>query len=69
LNLLLHCSGQLNRVEADTALQANFSFVNENWSMAIRYEGAVKLQQDADEFDRALFDSTHGLITFLAQYF
>ena len=69
LNLLLHCSGQLNRVESDKALQANFSFVNDNWSMAIRYEGAIKAQQDADEFDRALFDSAHGLITVLSQYF
>ncbi len=69
LNLLLHCSGQLNRVESNKALQGNFAFINENWHMAIRYEGAIKTQQESDEFDRALFDPSKGLITFLSQHF
>jgi hypothetical protein len=69
LNLLLHCSGQLSHVESNKALQENFAFVNDNWSMAIRYEGAIRTQQDSDAFDFALFDPSHGLITFLSPYF
>jgi hypothetical protein len=37
--------------------------------MALRYEGATKTQQDADDFDQALFAPFHGVITFLSQYF
>lgn len=69
LNLLLHCSGQLKHVESQKPLQENFSFVNDHWSMAIRYEGAIKTQDDADAFDLALFDPAHGLMNFLTQYF
>jgi len=69
LDLLLHCSGQLNRVRSDKPLLENFSFIHDNWSMAIRYEGAVRTQQDSDAFDLALFDPSHGLIIFLSQYF
>jgi hypothetical protein len=69
LDLLFYCSGHYGRLKTDTILQQNFSFVYDNWSMALRYEGAIKAQQDSDAFDVALFDQTSGVITFLSQYF
>jgi len=56
LDLLFYCSGHYVRLMSDTLLQQNFSFIYDNWSMALRYEGAIKAQQDSDAFDVALFD-------------
>ncbi len=69
LDLLLCCSGQLSRFKPGTALETNFSFIQNNWSMTLRYEGAVRTQQNADQFNHALFDSVNGVITYLSQYF
>jgi hypothetical protein len=69
LELLLYCSGQQNRLIEDTAFQENFSLIYNNWSMALRYEGAIKSQQNSDEFDSALFDPAHGLIMQLSKHF
>jgi hypothetical protein len=69
LELLLCCSGQVSRFAPGTALETNFSLIHHNWSMTLRYEGAVKTQQDSDRFDRALFDPSNGVITDLSQYF
>ncbi|NUO83998.1 hypothetical protein HUU05_28315 [candidate division KSB1 bacterium] len=69
LDLLFYCSGQYRRLDSDDLLQENFSVVYKRWSLALRYEGATKTQRDADDFDQALFDSPHGVITFLSQYF
>jgi len=68
LDLLFCCSGQYSHLKVDNLLQENFSVVHKRWSMALRYEG-TKAQRDADDFDQALFDSSHGVITFLSQYF
>jgi hypothetical protein len=54
---------------SDTLLRQNFSLIYNNWSMTLRYEGAIKVRQDADAFEVALFDPTHGIITFLSEYF
>jgi hypothetical protein len=67
--LLLCCSGQQSRIAGDTALQTNFLLIHKRWSLSLRYEGAMKTQQDADDFNQALFDPSHGIITFLSQYF
>jgi hypothetical protein len=67
--LLLSCSGQQSRIADDAVLQTNFLLIHKRWSLSLRYEGAMKTQQDADDFDQALFDSSHGIITFLSQYF
>ncbi len=69
LDLLYYCCGQYSRFKSDKLLQENFSIVHKRWSMALRYEGATKTQRDAEDFDQALFDSAHGVITFLSQYF
>lgn len=69
LYLLLYCSGQHDHFKAGTAIETNFSLVHTDWSMSLRYEGAIKTQQDADRFDRALFDPSDGVITYLSQYF
>lgn len=69
LYLLLYCSGQHDHFKAGTAIETNFALVHTDWSMALRYEGATKTQQDAKQFDRALFDPVSGVITYLSQYF
>jgi hypothetical protein len=69
LDLLLCCSGQLSRFKPGTTLETNFSLVQNNWSTALRYEGAIKTQQNSDQFNQALFDSANGVITYLSQYF
>ncbi|MDZ7302308.1 MAG: hypothetical protein ONB44_09200, partial [candidate division KSB1 bacterium] len=69
LDLLLYCSGQQTRFEADTALHKNFSKIQDHWTMTLRYEGAIKTQQDSDDCDKALFDPSHGLLTLFSQYF
>ena len=69
LDLLLCCSGQLGRFKPGTALETNFSLVQNNWSMALRYEGAVRTQQNSDQFNQALFDPANGVISYLSQYF
>lgn len=69
LELLLYCSGLWSRSKSIMELQQNFSFLFDRWSMALRYEGASQAQQDADDFDRALFEQPYGVISFLSQYF
>lgn len=69
LDLLLCCSGQLSRFKPGTVLETNFSLIQNNWSMALRYEGAIKTQQHSDQFNQALFDPANGVITYLSQYF
>jgi hypothetical protein len=69
LELLLCCSGLRTRLTTDNFLNENFLLIHKRWSMALRYEGATKTQQDADDFDQALFAPFHGVITFLSQYF
>lgn len=69
LELLLCCSGLRTRLTTDNFLNENFLLIHKRWSMALRYEGAIKTQQDADDFDQALFAPSHGVITFLSQYF
>ncbi len=69
LELLLYCSGYQKKVETNPALRKNFMLIHKQWSLTTRYEGATKTQQDADDFDQALFDSSFGVIAFLAQYF
>ncbi len=69
LDLLLCCSGQQSLFKPGTALETNFSLIHNNWSMALRYEGATKTQQNSDRFDQALFDPSNGVITYLSQYF
>jgi len=69
LDLLLCCSGQQSRFGSGTVLHKNLSRIQDHWAMALRYEGAIKTQQDADDCDKALFDPAHGLIPFLSQYF
>jgi len=69
LYLLLYCSGQHDHFKVGTSIETNFSLVHTDWSMALRYEGAIKTQQDVDRFDRALFDPSDGVITYLSQYF
>lgn len=69
LELLLCCSGLRTRLTTDNFLNENFLLIHKRWSIALRYEGATQTQQDADDFDRALFAPTHGVITFLSQYF
>ena len=69
LDLLLCCSGQLSRFKPGTALETNFSLIHNKWSIALRYEGAIKTQQDSDQFNQALFDPANGVITDLSQYF
>jgi hypothetical protein len=68
LDLLFYCSGQYSYLAANSLLRQNFSFILKNWSMALRYEVAIKTKPDADAFDVALFNPTHGIITFLSQY-
>ncbi len=69
LELLLYCTGQQSVFSANLALQENFRFIRDRWSMALRYEGAVKTKEHAEEFDQALFDQVHGVISCLSQYF
>jgi len=69
LDLLLHCSGQQIRFGYGTALQKSLSTIQDQWTMALRYEGPVKTKRDSDDCDEALFDSSHGLLTLLSQYF
>lgn len=69
LDLLLYCSGQESRFVNDANFRKNFSLIADEWSMALRYEGATKTQSDSDRFDNALFDSSHGVIPILSQYF
>ncbi len=69
LELLLCCSGLYSRLPIEEAVNKNFLLIHKRWSMALRYEGAVHTQRDAEAFNQALFDSTEGVITFLAQYF
>lgn len=69
LELLLCCSGLYSHLPAEEEVNENFLLIHKRWSMALRYEGAIHTQQDADAFDRALFDPAHGIITFLARYF
>lgn len=69
LELLFYCSGHYSHLMSDTLLRQNFSLIYDNWSIALRYEGAIKVRQDADAFDAALFGPTHGMITFLSEYF
>jgi hypothetical protein len=69
LELLLYCSGHWGHFPIGTALETNFSIIHHNWSMALRYEGGTKTQQESDRFDRALFDPSNGVITYLSQYF
>jgi hypothetical protein len=69
LDLLLCCSGKDGALKTDPIMQQNFLLIHKKWSLALRYEGAIKTQQDADEFDEALFGPSHGVITFLSQYF
>ncbi len=69
LQLLLYCSGLWSVSINTTELQQNFSFISDRWSMTLRYEGASKTAQDADDFDRVLFEQPYGVITFLSQYF
>jgi len=69
LELLLCCSGLYARLTTNKLVHENFLLIHKRWSMALRYEGATQTQQDADDFDRALFAPIHGVITFLSQYF
>jgi len=69
LDLLLCCSGKDGTLRNDPIMQQNFLLIHKKWSLALRYEGAMKTQQDAEDFDLALFDPSHGVITFLSQYF
>jgi len=69
LELLLCCSGLRTRLTTDNFLNENFLLIHKRWSMALRYEGATKTQQDVDDFEQALFAPSHGVITFLSQYF
>lgn len=69
LELLLYCSGQYTRLTTDTLLNENFLLIHKRWSMTLRYEGATQTQQDAEDFDQALFVPSQGVITFLSQYF
>ena len=68
LDLLFYCSGQYGRLATDSLLRQNFSFILKNWSMALRYEVAIKTKLDAEAFDVALFNSTHGVITILSEH-
>lgn len=68
LDLLFYCTGRYNHLASNSLLRQNFSFISQNWSMALRYEVAIKTQLDADAFDVALFDPANGVITFLTQY-
>ncbi len=69
LDLLLYCSGQESRFINDSDFRKNFSLIADEWSMALRYEGATKTQSDSNRFDGALFDSSYGVIPILSQYF
>jgi hypothetical protein len=69
LDLLLCCSGKDSDFKNNSFLRTNFLLVHKDWSLSLRYEGATKTQQDSDDFDQALFDPSHGIITFLSQYF
>lgn len=69
LELLVYCSGQYEAFSMNRTLQHNFRFIIDRWSMALRYEGAEKTKEHADEFDLALFEQAHGVITYLSQYF
>jgi hypothetical protein len=69
LELLLYCSGLYTRLSSDDLLNENFLLIHKRWSMALRYEGTAQTQQDADDFDQALFSPSHGVITFFSQYF
>jgi hypothetical protein len=69
LDLLLCCSGRFRDFAIGSVLQKNFAIVQYRWSMALRYEGATQTQRSSDDFDRALFDPSQGLITFLSRYF
>jgi hypothetical protein len=68
LDLLLYCSGHWSHFPIGTALETNFSIIHHNWSMALRYEGGTKTQQESDRFDQALFDPLNGVITYFSQY-
>jgi len=69
LELLLCCSGLYTRLTTDKLVYESFLLIHKRWSMTLRYEGATQTQQDADDFDQALFDPSRGVITFLLQYF
>ncbi len=66
LELLLYCSGLRQTFESKPELQRNFTVVLTNWSPELRYERAVITQKKSNEVHQALFDSSHGLLTFLA---
>jgi hypothetical protein len=55
LDLLLCCSGKEGVVGANPNLLTNFLLIHKRRSMSLRYEGATKTQQHADEFHQALF--------------
>jgi len=69
LELLAYCSGLYRRLTSDQLLNENFLLIHKRWSIALRYEGATQTQGDVDDFERALFDPAHGVITFLSKYF
>ena len=69
LDLLLYCSGRFSDFTVGSILHRNFAIIQHRWSMALRYEGAIQTQQGSDDFDRALFDPSQGVITFLSKYF
>jgi hypothetical protein len=66
LELLLFCTGLRQTFESKPELQRNFTVVQRNWSPELRYERALITQKKSDEVHHALFDSPHGLLTFLA---
>jgi len=68
LKFLLYCSGLMNAFLNNVQLYQNFRDVATEWSMELRYEGAVVTAQDADAFHQALFDSSHGVLTFLSSF-
>jgi len=68
LKLLLYCSGLKNTFLNNAKLYQNFRKIATDWSMELRYKGAVVTAQDADNFHQALFHSSDGVLTFLSSF-
>ncbi|MEK7728041.1 MAG: hypothetical protein AAB354_06465 [candidate division KSB1 bacterium] len=66
LELLLFCSGLGQTFKSKPALQRNFTVVLTNWSPELRYEKSLITKKKSDDVHQALFDPSHGLLTFLA---
>ena len=65
LEFLLYCSGLEKTFKSNPVLYDNFNLIADKWSMELRYQGAAVAQHDSDDFHRALFDTSSGVLTFL----